>query len=185
MAHVKFVTVGWYWNPLDAWMLRNHLADEGISAFVTDEFVATTYWLYANAICGIKVQVPSEQLAAAQSVLSRGRSEALAVAPSVPDTNQSTCPNCGSTELYRERFAIRSVFLLWLLVGVPIPVRSSTTECSDCGARHGAPVSFKFQYGVRHLLLIMFLVAFILGIMRLTGHTWLEFASTPVKSLSW
>jgi len=183
---IAFVTVGWYWSPIDAWILRNRLADEGIDAFLADEFVASTYWLYANAIRGIKVQVPREQLPLAQEVLARGTSGIFAEIPCAPaGADQPVCPNCGSPELYRERYAVRLVFLLWIILGVPIPVPSSATECLDCGTRYGPPTAFRFQYSLRHLLLVMFIVAFTLGIMRLTGHTWWEFASTPTEKLSW
>jgi len=184
LNRIAFVTVGWYWSPIDAWMLRNRLADEGIDAFVIDEFAASTYWLYANAIRGIKVQVPSNQLPMVQQVLARGKSNIFAQGSDVPaDADQPTCSNCGSSELYRERFSVRFVFLFWIVFGVPIPVPSSATECFDCGARHGSPTSFRLQYGLRHLLLVMFIVAFILGIMRITGHTWFESASAPLDSL--
>jgi len=184
LNRITFVTVGWYWNPINAWIVRNRLADEGIDAFVTDEFAVSTYWLYANAIRGIKVQVPREQLSEAQEVLARGKSEIFADTPSRPaNADQPVCSHCGSPEVRRERFAVRFVILLWIIVGVPIPVPSRATECFDCGTRDGPPTSFRFQYGLRHLLLVMSIVAVVLGIMRLTGHAWFESASTPTQSL--
>ena len=50
---IALVTVGWFWNPMNAWIVRNRLADEGIDAFLADEHVASTYWLYANAIMSL------------------------------------------------------------------------------------------------------------------------------------
>jgi hypothetical protein len=181
---VAFVTVGWFWNPMTAWIVRNRLADEGIEAFVVDEYVASMYWLYANAIGGIKVQVPREKLQQAGEVLARGKSEVFADVPRSPvSPGTRVCPRCGSGDLHRERFAVRVVFLCWLVFGLPIPVPSRTVECFDCGARLGSPKVFRLQYGLRHLLLLMFIVAFVLGLLNLTGHTWYEAASDPGATL--
>ena len=179
---IALVTVGWYWSPIDAWTARNRLADEGIDAFVNDEFVASTCWIYANAIGGIKVQVPADQVAAAHEVLARGKSNVFVLVRAIPQSeDQPVCQNCGSPELYRERFDTRLVFLLWLVLGIPFPVPSSAVECYDCGAREGPPTSFKLQFGIRHLLALMFIVAVVLGIMRLTGHTWFDAAANPSR----
>jgi hypothetical protein len=181
-APVVLVTVGYYWTSIDAWLIRNRLAAAGIDAFVVDEFMATTYWIYANAIRGIKVQVPQEQVSQALDVLDTDDSNIFKLVPVAPrDENQPLCRHCGSPELYHERFEGLLVFLLLFLFGIPLPVPSSAVECYDCGVRDGPPTTYKLQFGLRHLLLLMFIVAVVLGIMRLKGHTWFESAATPSR----
>ncbi len=173
LNQIEFATVGSYWNAIEARITRNRLADEGIDVFLSDEFIVSTCWLYANAIGGIKVQVPREQLPLAQDILARGKSDILADDPRTPTgTDQRVCHNCGSPELYRERFSIRFVFLLWIILGVPIPVPSTAMECFDCGSRLGPPTTFRFHFGLNQLLFLLFVVAFTLSIMRIMGHHW-------------
>ena len=186
MNPIAFVTVGSYWHPAEAWIFRNRLADAGIDAVVADESVASMYWLYANAIGGVKVQVPREQVSLAQEVLARGKSDIVAIPAKPPaDADQQVCPNCGSTKLRRERFSVRLVFLLWLILGVPIPMPSSAVECHACGTRFGPPTSFRFRLCWRHLLVFVLILALIRVVIWLTGQGWFQVASTPFGSQPW
>lgn len=177
---VVLVTVGWYWTSVEAWMIRNRLTAEGIDAFVIDEFMATTYWIYANAIGGIKVQVPQDQVLRALDVLDEPLQDIFKLVPVAPrDEFQPLCRHCGSPELYHERFDVRFVFLLWFLTGLLFPVPSQAVECYDCGVRDGQPTSYQAPLTIRQFLLVLVAIAGVLGFIWLTGQTWFEWAAEP------
>ena len=66
---LHFVTVASTWHPVRAWLIRNLLCDEGLDAIVADEFVVTMDWLKANAIGGVKIQLPRDQAGRACEVI--------------------------------------------------------------------------------------------------------------------
>lgn len=168
-----FVTVGTFWNPWPAWMLRNKLADGGVDAFVHDEFAVTMNWLYANAMRGVKVQVPLEQVEKAQAILDRDDSSVLLPRPATcASADADVCSRCGSSEIRREVANVRVFLLVWLVSGIPLSVFSTAVECYDCGHRNGPPATFTLRFGVRHLLMLTFLAAAALGLMQLRGFSW-------------
>jgi hypothetical protein len=174
---VHLVTIGWYWTSLDAWMARNRLVAEGIDAFVQDEFIATTYWAYANAVGCVKVQVPHDQAARAIDVLDAGPTDIFRLVPVAPrDDEQPLCSRCGSPELYHEPYEVRLVFLLWLLAGVPIPIPSSAVECYDCRWRKGSPTSFRLPISAGRILIIL-LAAAVVGIVWAARYAWFQRAA--------
>jgi hypothetical protein len=56
--------------PAEAYAIRLRLESAGIPVVLADEFTVTMDWLLANAIGGIKVQVPEEDLGRANRLLS-------------------------------------------------------------------------------------------------------------------
>jgi len=179
-------TVGSYWNATEAWLTRNRLADEGIDAFVIDDLTVSTNWLYANAIGGVKVQVPRSQLPLAREVLARGNSDAFAHAPTRPsetdndaEAARAVCPECGSHEVYRKRFAIRAIFAFWLILGFPVPIWTSEMRCFNCGAQFNRASSARPKGRLRPFLVAVLAIALLAGIVWLTGQAWFEAASGP------
>ena len=66
-----WVTVATFWQPMDAQMARIRLVSEGIDCVLLDENLVATDWLYANAVGGIKVQVPAADSERAVMALQR------------------------------------------------------------------------------------------------------------------
>jgi hypothetical protein len=71
----RWVTVATFWKPTDAHLARIHLENEGIDVVILDETLVATDWFMANAIGGIKLQVPEPDSIVARSLLTtrRGR----------------------------------------------------------------------------------------------------------------
>ncbi len=72
-------TVARFDEPTSAHVARAFLESEGIPAFVADEYVVGAYWLYANAVEGVKVQVADEYADRARALLIEDRSDAVAM----------------------------------------------------------------------------------------------------------
>lgn len=64
-----WVTAATYWQPMDAQMARIRLESEGIACMLLDENLVAMQWLYANAVGGIKLQVPAGELTRARKAL--------------------------------------------------------------------------------------------------------------------
>lgn len=187
MQAQQLVTVASFETAPAAWILRNRLASNGISAFVADEHTVNMYWLCSNAVGGVKVQVPLTQLRLVREI------ESQAIAPvseleihaddsDVDKLELDVCGSCGSVEITNTTWCKPWTFVLWLIFGVPIPVYAPTTDCNICGERlwHFVrippqlqlPSSIPTQFGIIHLLLVTTVAAFALGISMYAGVDW-------------
>jgi len=120
----EFVTVGAYGTPFEAELVASQLEAVELHPVLLDAEMVRIDWLMSNAIGGVKVQVPRDELEAAQRLL-QSETDVEGAAP-------IACPKCGSTETanYHER---RGAALSWLVLGIPaIPTRSGT-RCALCG----------------------------------------------------
>lgn len=68
---IDFVTVATYWNAAEAELARAVLEGEGIHACLEGEATARWMWYWANALGGIKVQVPASEAQRAREILQR------------------------------------------------------------------------------------------------------------------
>lgn len=131
---VRWVTVATFWNPAEAHIARIKLESEEIDCVIVDENLVATQWLWANAIGGIKVQVPEDQVERALGFL-----ESRPAAPLVNTSGEPVfdglvrCPQCGSDDIYLQRFSRRFSFLSILLLGLPLPFIQRRQRCTACG----------------------------------------------------
>ena len=168
---LNLVTIATTWYPIRAWLIRNRLAAAGIEAIVADESIVTMDWLTANAIGGIKVQVPLTQAEAACAELESDASVWLPVFVS-SNADIEHCPVCQSIDVCDEDYSRRKAFLAWFFLGIPIPFRSKRQRCLECGFR------FKdgdlpevpprpFQFSLMTLMTWVTIAACLCGILRL------------------
>jgi hypothetical protein len=106
----RWVTVATFWQPTHAHIARLKLESEDIDCVIIDENLVATDWLYANAVGGIKLQVPEEEAEAARKLLQ------LADPDFADDVER--CPECGSQDFVRERFTSSWSFLIAISVGL-------------------------------------------------------------------
>jgi len=120
-------TIGNYWWLYEAYIAHSLLRAEGIPAWVQDENIVRLDWLYANAIRGVRLQVPTELAADARAILAQG--------PMVFEDGAEIepCLTCGSGEWILVRRGWRVTFLTWLFIGVPLWRRRSIWRCVTCG----------------------------------------------------
>jgi len=108
-------------KPEDAHLLRMRLEAGGVEAFIQDEHTVSTYWLYSNAIGGVRVEVKDEDLDKAREILE------------LPPLEQGMiiCPNCGSDKVVQRELSMMGA--LALAIGFLLPTPSRKADCSDCG----------------------------------------------------
>jgi Putative prokaryotic signal transducing protein len=113
-------TVAVYSKSEDAYLARSCLEGSGIEATVRDDLTASVYWLYANAIGGVKLDVADEDYDRAREVLSLP-----AVEPGILQ-----CPYCGSDDVRVRELSPLAAICIGL--GFILPFRSRKADCGSC-----------------------------------------------------
>lgn len=106
----------------DAHLAVSKLAGSGVEAWLRDEATANIYWLYSNAIGGVKVEVFEEDIERAREVLELPKEEGVLL----------KCPHCGS-ENVRLREMDFGAMLLMVFTSILAPIKSRKVDCMECG----------------------------------------------------
>lgn len=130
------VTLGRYFDPWEAHVLRARLESEGIPATVTGDQHIIANWPLSVALGGAALQVPAACQSEAEAVLASyhaGELQADLVAeqPAAADA----CPACGAVSPkasvpLRQRLLAVATFLV---ASAPFPTRASRFQCASCG----------------------------------------------------
>lgn len=139
------VTLRTFDNYVTAHIVKAKLEAEGILCLLKDEHTIALQWHIANAIGGIKLQVPAASLQKAEHILAVTEEEALANQETIGfwdeedvdqlDPNNRICVHCGSKNTRKEDYSKRPAMLSWLLLGFPLFFRSDKWHCFHCGAK--------------------------------------------------
>lgn len=119
------ITIATYTLPEEAHLVRMHLADAGIPAYVQDEHTIQLDVLYSNALGGVRLQVADEDVEAALEILQADR---RAEAPE----DSPRCPKCNAATVEPEKFSKRMVFASLLLLGFPLLFPKHRMRCLTC-----------------------------------------------------
>jgi hypothetical protein len=130
---IRWETVATYWKSTDAHIARLKLESEDIDCMIIDENLVATDWLWANAVGGIKLQVPSPDVWRAKSLLVPEGSAPAAWSEEPVYDGLERCPQCGSDDVAEQRFSRRLAFLTILLLGAPLPFLRVGQRCTACG----------------------------------------------------
>jgi predicted RNA-binding Zn-ribbon protein involved in translation (DUF1610 family) len=133
------VTIATFWSPTEAHIARIRLESEDIDCVMVDENLVATQWLWASALGGIKLKVPSQDALLARELLERSSRKRRVMASEPIFDGQMRCPECGSEEIYDARFSRRASFLSILLVGLPLPFLQRRRRCAECGFEWKGP----------------------------------------------
>ena len=138
----ELITIANFSHPTDADPVVAWLESEGIECFVANEHTVTMNWLYSNAIGGVGVQVKAADVERANEILQAVSNSDTVREESTPtdsemdqgsdDTSEIRCPQCGSENVYYEKFSRRLVFASWILLTVPLPFFKKKWKCREC-----------------------------------------------------
>jgi Putative prokaryotic signal transducing protein len=119
------VTVCTCYTLPEAQVIQSQLEGSGIEAFLPDELTVQNYWLWSNAIGGVRVQVQEEDAKRATEVLeeSSGANQ---------EESAKSCPHCGVP--MQELYGFRPYPKMLLALLFSIPIRSKPIwRCPKCG----------------------------------------------------
>ena len=131
---MALVTVGRFRDPIDAQVRKALLEGAGIPAFIADEHLISTQWLYSTAVGGARLQVLAEQEEAAREFLREDAAASLTEIPEsgLPPGDGDACPACQSVHV-KASHTKRSALALSLLLELPLPFWRRRWVCSQCG----------------------------------------------------
>ena len=75
-----------YSKPEEAYLIASLLEGNGITVNVRDAETVGNYWMYSNAIGGVKIEVPETEEEKANEILNLPKEA----------TGMLACPHCGS-----------------------------------------------------------------------------------------
>jgi len=111
-----------YTQMEEAHLAVSKLEGSGVRAWLRDEATANLYWLYSNAIGGVKVEVAEADVERAHEILDLPKEASGLI----------SCPHCGSENIQMRQmnlfFALGLIFLNLIL-----PHRKFKVDCLDCG----------------------------------------------------
>ena len=138
----ELITVANFSHPTEADPVVAWLESEGIECFLTNEHTVTMNWLYSNAIGGVGVQVKAADVERAHEILQAVLNPDAVGGKSSPSdsemdqgseaTSEIRCPQCGSENVYYEKYSRRLVFASWALLSVPLPFFRKKWKCREC-----------------------------------------------------
>ncbi|MCP4366910.1 MAG: tetratricopeptide repeat protein [Deltaproteobacteria bacterium] len=131
----RLVTIASYSYPTEAYIVKGRLESEGIWSYVADAETVTVNWLYSNAIGGVKLRVREADRKKAQEILAH-EAEAIEWDDEEyedEEYEEEVCPICKSQNTDYEKYAMKLVFLSWLILSVPLPFLKRKWKCQDCG----------------------------------------------------
>lgn len=132
-----FVTIGRFANPVEANIAKGKLEDAEIPVFLQDEMTVGMQWSLSNAVGGIKLQILEEDYDRAVELLKDDEDiefSGNSAAPPAPKS-KNACPQCHSTNTWKDKISTKAFWLSWLLLGFPLPFLKREYQCFDCGAK--------------------------------------------------
>lgn len=130
----RLVQVKTYSNSFEAQFAKGKLADAGIPSYLFDENMVTTYFLYDNALGGIKLMVEEKDFVHAKEILLTQSDENDHTNPLL----EQCCPFCKSANIERDLKALRSIksIISYLFTCILFNIYPVITDrvciCKDC-----------------------------------------------------
>jgi len=119
------LTVATFSKPEEAHMLRLRLEAGGVPAYIQDENMVQTDWLYSNAIGGVRVQIDEDDVDRAKEIL---QDPGIDVEPA----GMPACPKCSSANTKPDELPRRVSFLSMMLAGFPFLFSKTRWRCTHC-----------------------------------------------------
>ena len=156
----EWVIVAHFTENIEAHLAKSYLYQNGIEAHLNDEHMVSINPLYANALGGVKLLVPSEQQEEAEKLLNEINSGQLEL--NEGDLAGIPCPQCGSmrTQLMLQTHARGWRLALLLFSHLPLPyLNREEWQCTACHHQWPGPKpTMNLTYVFTWLILLAALV---------------------------
>lgn len=123
------VTVGIYTMPYEADIVGSLLEAHEIPVFPADYNTIYIYWLYSNALGGVKLRVDEKDAALAREVIAAALEEGGNL---LQTYSEGVCPRCGNSDTAPVVLGRRWAVFTWLILGMPLVWPWTGLRCSSC-----------------------------------------------------
>jgi Putative prokaryotic signal transducing protein len=129
---MEWLPVNVYVNYIDAHIAKGVLAEEGIETWLRDENTVTIDPILTNAVGGIKLMVPKEELQRAWEILNKLNEE---------QKEKVKCPKCSSNNIEFVSTPRKPInWFMAFFVSTPNSGFDKVNHCFDCGSE------FPYEY---------------------------------------
>lgn len=119
------LTIATFSKPEEAHMLRLRLEAGGVPAYLQDENMVQTDWLYSNAIGGVRVQIHEDDADRAGEIL---QDPGIKAGPA----GMPACPKCTSTNTAPDELPRKLSLLSMMIGGFPFLSSKTRWKCNLC-----------------------------------------------------
>jgi hypothetical protein len=129
-----FATAASFQDPIEAQIVCGLLQSAGIDAMVADFNLISVNWPMAQALGGVKVQVPHADLDEARKLIAAYEAGELRRGGGDSE-NEDRCGLCGGTDLAKVVPASQKALALAAFAVAAAPISTRTRRvCNSCGA---------------------------------------------------
>ena len=128
---LQLVTIRRFRDLPEALLAKGGLESAGIKCTLVDDNMVRLDWFISNLIGGVKLQVSSEDAAAAAEILDQPIPEEFLVEGSGA-YHQPRCPQCQSLDVSFEELD-KPIAFVSAYMGLPLPVHRRNWKCHACG----------------------------------------------------
>ena len=133
----EYLTLRTYDSLVDAEIDFAKLADEELRVFINNRNTANILPHYSLAIGGIKIQIHKDDLEKGLEAISydiNREQDVDEIFEIASKEEKLACPNCGSSNYFREKSIIAGLLFLLLIV-IPLSIPKNFYHCSKCDHR--------------------------------------------------
>ena len=129
----NLVTIERFRDLPEALLAKGKLESAGVQCFLADSELVRADWLWSNAIGNMRLQVKSEDVQEALSILREPPPEIFLEQEVGEYYQQPRCPKCNSIDIGFESID-RPLSYGLMLLGLCFPFRKNRWKCYECGA---------------------------------------------------
>lgn len=129
-----WVVVDNFIDVIHADIVRGRLEAEGIPAILGNRHLVTAEWLYSQAMGGVQIMVPREQVDEAREIIAQIDSGEFADIDEALRQDDS-CNACGTTLVRKTSISWKLALFIGHFLFLPLPFSKNNFHCPHCSAK--------------------------------------------------
>ncbi len=129
-----WVVVDNFIDVIHADIVRGRLEAEGIPAILGNRHLVTAEWLYSQAMGGVQIMVPREQVDEAREIIAQIDSGEFA---DIDEElrQEDSCNDCGTALVRKTSLSWKLALFIGHFVFLPLPFNKNNFHCPQCSAK--------------------------------------------------